>query len=92
MSKVKKIEDLMNDWVIVHNNEYGQKKIHVGKLAAANEISIALDDFNGSFSKGCIVGLLMLPYDSRQSSIYRIYNKECEIVYENPGKNPNKKR
>jgi len=86
MTKEEKLEKYLNDWVIVHTLEYGHKKIEVGKLSGIGENGISLDTFSGSFERGCLVGLLTLPYDSRQSSIYRIYNKECEIVYENPSK------
>jgi hypothetical protein len=86
-----KLERLLNNWVIVHNNFFGRKEIHVGKLEDVGENGIALSKFSGSFEKGALASMTTLPYESRQSSVYRIYNKDCEIIYENKEKKPDRK-
>ena len=87
MAIENKLEDHVGEWVIVHNIEYGQKRTEVGKLSDVRESGIALDTFNGSFGKGCLASLSTLPFDSgKSSSIDKVYNTDCEVIYENPNR------
>lgn len=84
----KNLEGSLEDWVIVHYRDIAGIRPKVGKLAAVNEKNIVLDVFHGSFEKGSMATSEIIPYQTEQnvygsSGIYRVYDKECNVVYEN---------
>ena len=73
-----RMKDYLNDWVIVHYEQYGTPRQEVGKLSYVGDEGIGLDISIGSFKKGCLPSVSTFPLDM----VEKVYNKKCEVIYE----------